>query len=209
VASERYSDPGISNVLEATTYKFNSETDNRTGTYEVPEFPVSTDPGQSNVKIGVAYTIEDVSKLGTYDGSDRFDTLPVEKVLYAEEYLANAVTYTGTLIAPPTDLRGTVNQILRFTGEPSVTDEEFEDLDITLESTTDELYAALVILLESRDAVSTSVIRLEAYFKAKGITLTIDPPVTSSRIIMGSVLEDETLVEDENSNIFLGGDLGD
>jgi hypothetical protein len=60
--SDRWTDPGVSNVLEDVDYKANSLTDNRIGTLHLP---VSVDPGVGNVLKDVAYEIDDVAKVGT------------------------------------------------------------------------------------------------------------------------------------------------
>lgn len=58
--SDRWSDPGESNVVEGVSYKANSLTNNKTGTVGS-----STDPGVANVRRGTTYRISGVDKTGT------------------------------------------------------------------------------------------------------------------------------------------------
>ena len=64
VASERYTDLDLSNVKESYSFRYNSLTNNRTGTHAEK---VSTDPGVANVRSGTTYKIDDVNKTGTLD----------------------------------------------------------------------------------------------------------------------------------------------
>jgi hypothetical protein len=60
--ADRWTDPGIANVLSPTAYKANSTTNNRVGTYVAS---TSLDPGEANVRLGTAYEINDVALVGT------------------------------------------------------------------------------------------------------------------------------------------------
>lgn len=84
-------------------------------------------------------------------------------------------------------MRDYLNGILSFIGAESLTDEEFDSID--LENTDDPVanYNALLGVLESRDLVSSMVKRLEYYFLAKGVE--VSPPNTArSNILVGSCL---------------------
>jgi hypothetical protein len=82
-----YSDPAIANVRSGTTYKYEANANNKTGTCAVPaasnvlsgvavdattgtfdEAARNTDPLEANVKTGTNYKIKNVSKTGTYGG---------------------------------------------------------------------------------------------------------------------------------------------
>lgn len=88
-----YTDPGVSNVRLGTAYKFNSTTNNRTGTVRVPSI--------SQVQIGVVFDASD-SLTGTYDGSDRWTDPGVANVRISTAYKANSTTNnrTGVLNLP-------------------------------------------------------------------------------------------------------------
>lgn len=58
--SDRWSDPGESNVVEGVSYKANSTSNNKTGTVGA-----SVDPLVANVKLGTNYTINGSAKVGT------------------------------------------------------------------------------------------------------------------------------------------------
>lgn len=85
--SDAYSDPGVDNVRLGTAYKFNSLTNNRTGTVRVP--------GIANVKVGFAYDAND-ALTGTYDGSDRWTDPGDNNVREAIAYKANSTTNNKT-----------------------------------------------------------------------------------------------------------------
>lgn len=84
-------------------------------------------------------------------------------------------------------MRITLNAILAFIGQASLSDDEFGAL--TIEDTLDDnlTYLDLVDVLESRESVSTALDRLRFYFLAKGATL--------------------SSIDEANSNILMGGGL--
>jgi hypothetical protein len=89
-ASSKYSDPGEANVRSGTAYKFNSTSDNKTGTLDLP--------ATSIVKIGSTY--DGASKTGTYDGSERYTDINPILVLQSYTWKYNttgADNRTGTL----------------------------------------------------------------------------------------------------------------
>lgn len=94
--SDRWTDPGVTNVRLSTAYKANSTTNNRTGTVRVPAV--------GNVKTGYAYDASD-SLTGTYDGSDRWTDPGEANVALGVAYKANSLTNnkTGTLEAATVD----------------------------------------------------------------------------------------------------------
>ena len=116
-ASERYTDLALANVRAATAYRYNSLTNNRTGTLDLPaeadveegvvydngtktgtlHIPYSDNVLANELKIGVSKTINDTPVTGTYDGSDRF-TVPTEAQVEAGvAFKDNNVNKTGTL----------------------------------------------------------------------------------------------------------------
>ena len=90
--SDRWSDPGVDNVYLGVQYKANSPTNNRTGVQDSPE--------PDDVRIGVVY--DHATKVGTYDGSDRWTDPGAPAVLNGVPYKANGVTpnRTGSLVFP-------------------------------------------------------------------------------------------------------------
>lgn len=114
--SDRWSDPGESNVNLGVAYKANSLTNNKTGTNE------STDPGVTNVVSGINYKINSVSKtgtrtaiynllaqalvkigsdrgdgqLGTYDASERYSDIDLNQVVAGYNFRYNSLTNNRT-----------------------------------------------------------------------------------------------------------------
>jgi hypothetical protein len=76
---------------------------------------------------------------------------------------------------------------LAFIGAASLSDEEFESLDLEVQSYTVEVYDALLGVIDDRELVSTTRDRLTYYFQARGVSVT------------------ET--SEGRSNILVGGDL--
>ena len=91
--SDRYTDPGIANVRNGTTYQFNSLTNNRTGNV--------TEPTTGTVKIGTTYGTL-LSLTGTYDGSDRYTDPGIANVRNGTTYQFNSLTNnrTGNVVEP-------------------------------------------------------------------------------------------------------------
>jgi len=121
--------------------------------------------------------------------------------------------YTGTLElagAAPTTTRGILNAILTFIGATSLTDDEFDDLDVDEDTAAADVYQALAAVLGAREAVSSQTERLRNYFLAKGVVIDPAPEVdeTKTQIFLGADLDEEF---DEpvagRSNIFVGGEL--
>lgn len=102
--SDRWTDPGASNVKVGVTYKANSLTANQTGTYDGSDR--WTDPGTTNVKVGVTYKANSVTvnQTGTYDGSDRWTDPGVNNVRSGTAYKANSISnnQTGNMVEPTT-----------------------------------------------------------------------------------------------------------
>lgn len=85
-------------------------------------------------------------------------------------------------------MRDYLNGILSFIGATSLTDPEFDTIDIDDQGNSREVYEALLLILDARSMVGNRQERLRCYFFAKGISF--DKPKKSL------------------SNIFVGGDLG-
>jgi len=89
-------------------------------------------------------------------------------------------------------LRSFLDAILAFIGTTSLTDIEYEDIDISVLTVSvydQALYTALAQVLVDRDAISTTKDRLGFLFKSKGLII------------------DETTVTQAKSNIFIGAVL--
>jgi hypothetical protein len=97
-----YSDPAIANVRSGTSYKYESNANNKTGTCAVPaasnvllgvavdattgtfdEASRNTDPGEANVKLGTGYKIQNVNKTGTLIGGGGGNTYSRGRVVNA------------------------------------------------------------------------------------------------------------------------------
>lgn len=68
-------------------------------------------------------------------------------------------------------LRDDLDTILSFIGAASLTDDEYDVADgmIDTPSNSEEVYTALLAVLDSRELVSTMAERLRYYYLAKGI----------------------------------------
>lgn len=78
--SDRYSDPLQTNVSIGVVYRFNSLTNNRTGTNE------STDPGEDKVVLGVMYKINSVDKTGSR--TETYALVPLNRLYKGYEQVA-------------------------------------------------------------------------------------------------------------------------
>lgn len=89
--SDRWSDPGITNVRSGTAYKANSTINNMTGTCAVPT--------AAQTKTGVSVD----ATTGTYTGSDRWSDPGVSYVANGRQYQADSLTNnrTGTYNPAP------------------------------------------------------------------------------------------------------------
>ena len=85
-------------------------------------------------------------------------------------------------------MRNFINIIFAFIGAESLNDEEFDMIDVTAQSLTLELYKELLIVLDSRETVSTTRQRLTAYFVAAGVDVGQTPSAARSNIFLGSGL---------------------
>ena len=86
-------------------------------------------------------------------------------------------------------MREFLDEILEFIESESLTDEEFDTIELVTPEYTKEVYEALKAVLESRENVSGQGKRLKLYFIAKGVDLS-DPTVkpAKSEIFLGSEL---------------------
>lgn len=87
-------------------------------------------------------------------------------------------------------MRDILNGILVFIGAESLTDEEWNSLDIDDGADQEAQFNALKFILSSREAVSDMYRRLTCYFKAKGMVFgeESNSEIGSSNIFLGSVL---------------------
>ena len=82
--------------------------------------------------------------------------------------------------------RTLADQLLGFVGAVSLTDAEFTFADLPTAYTV-ELYAALLAVLDGREAVSQTRDRLRYFFLARGIEVG-ELPTAKTNIFYGSVL---------------------
>lgn len=85
-------------------------------------------------------------------------------------------------------MRDFLDAILAFIVAESMTDEEFATVESELPIYDQGTYDDLARILEGREAVSTLQERLQAYYKAKGVTITA-AETGKSDIFLGAVLE--------------------
>lgn len=84
-------------------------------------------------------------------------------------------------------MRDYLNAVLTFIGAESLTDDEFDAIE--LENTLDQVanYNALLDVLQARELVSDMTSRLEHYYLAKGVQVTT-PNNAVSNIYVGGCL---------------------
>lgn len=88
-------------------------------------------------------------------------------------------------------MRATLNAILAFIGATSLTDEEWESLELSEDPSERDQFNALKYILVQREAVSDMYRRLVSYFKAKGMSFgdeSSSAAIGSSNIFVGSPL---------------------
>lgn len=85
-------------------------------------------------------------------------------------------------------MRAFVDSILSFINSWSLSDEEYQSLEIDEQAYTVETYTAIKTILEGRESVSTYVSRLTAYFTAKGIDVGDGTITAKSEILIGDCL---------------------
>lgn len=86
-------------------------------------------------------------------------------------------------------MREYLNGILEFIGAESLTDEEFSSITLDNHDNPSEVYEVLFDLLESREAVSDMILRLQSYYTAQGISVSSSSHTPTSDIFVGSPLE--------------------
>lgn len=99
---------------------------------------------------------------------------------------------SGTLIYDEdvNGARGFLDSILAFIDCESLTDEEFESIEVEEPAYDRETYLALRAVLEGRNNVDNSVQRLQQFFLAKGVDVSATPgiPTPTSNIFIGGAL---------------------
>lgn len=86
-------------------------------------------------------------------------------------------------------MRDFLNAILVFIGSTSLTDDEFESIDLESHGYNQATYAALSEVLDSRESVSSMQDRLKFFFQSKGVTVSEVVPAGKTNIYIGDVLE--------------------
>jgi hypothetical protein len=95
-------------------------------------------------------------------------------------------------------MRDFLDEILEFIGAESLTDDEFNALEISEEVYTVSTYAALKSVLEARESVSDMLYRLAFYFLGKGVAV--------ATVNTSEPASDDTAKEPK-SEIFIGAEL--
>ena len=85
-------------------------------------------------------------------------------------------------------MRAYINAILAFIGSASLNDEEWEMITLTVPELSKALYDEMIIVLASREMVSTEETKLAAYFTAKGVDIGAEPSQSDSNIFLGAPL---------------------
>lgn len=84
-------------------------------------------------------------------------------------------------------MREFVDSILDAIDAASLNDEELELITETEQELTADLYADIMLVLDSRETMSTTRDRLTAYFTAYGVEVS-EPAAGSSKIYLGDPL---------------------
>ena len=84
-------------------------------------------------------------------------------------------------------IRDFLNAILAFIGAASLSDDEFNSLDLEVQTYSVEVYEGLLSVLDSREMVSNTRDRLRYYFLARGVEVQ-ESSAGMSNIWAGSVL---------------------
>jgi hypothetical protein len=84
-------------------------------------------------------------------------------------------------------MRDFLNAILAFIGSESLTDDEFDSVDIDDDENNSEVYNALLLILDGRESVTDMASRLKYYYLAKGVSFASDDQ-GKSNVFIGSKL---------------------
>jgi hypothetical protein len=85
-------------------------------------------------------------------------------------------------------MRDFLNGILAFIGAASLTDEEWEGIDLTIQALNVETFEVLLSVLDARESISSTRERLKKYFEAAGVEVILTT-TAKSNIYMGDILE--------------------
>lgn len=86
-------------------------------------------------------------------------------------------------------MRSFLNGILSFIGSESLTDAEFQTINLSEQAYNAATYEALKLIVQGREGVTGQLKKLKNYFSAKGVDLTGVPARTpSSQILIGGPL---------------------
>lgn len=83
-----------------------------------------------------------------------------------------------------------IDAILAFIDTASLNDDEFEMITISDLAYTAALYSEILLVLDSRESVSSVRDRLGFYFKARGVEISETPAAGKSQIYLGGSLAD-------------------
>jgi hypothetical protein len=86
-------------------------------------------------------------------------------------------------------VRDFCDEILAFIGSESLTDEEFDSIESTSQTLTQQLFQELYAILILRESITDTKMRLYQYFVAGGVDLS-EPQSGKSNILLGAGLED-------------------
>lgn len=85
-------------------------------------------------------------------------------------------------------IRSFIDSILLVIGAASMNDDEYAMITTGELAYTKELYTEILLVLDSRETVSSDRDRLGFYFKARGIAIDPAPPASKSLIYIGGSL---------------------
>ncbi len=161
------------------------------GSVSIPPTYVSSDadyPTIEETKHGVVYA--NGAKTGEYRGEDLWQAVDAAYLRSDISVLQDGVTVDGTLVAsfPVPSFRDRVDGLLALIGQSSLTDEELDDFTASDWADKPALYAALVVLLDSRGVTQASKDRLKYFFRAIGLEISDGDDAGNSNILLGAAL---------------------
>lgn len=83
-------------------------------------------------------------------------------------------------------MRDFLDAIFQFIGSESLTDLEFDDIELVTEEYSQAVFDVLRDILEARDAVSSQIEKLAAYFLIKGTTVQNATKTPVSDVFIGA-----------------------
>lgn len=168
--------PDPSDVLEGI------DTDDTVGTLVLP--------AENEVKHDIGFGAEGTEYQGSYRGDDLWEAVNNDDLRLDTVVLQDGEQVTGLMLghsASPT-FREKLAILFNAISVSTLTDEEFESLEIDSLVFDSDTYAALLAVLDARESVSNDRDRLRYYFLARSADLVEAASVAKTEIFIGGAL---------------------